>query len=154
MYTEQELTLIRQQIKKRWLLMLIPVVLMLVLIVTGIIIRSEFLADAATLLLGISLIFGYDMTIKPLRCYERLIDGLLHGRTHTLDCEFGSMDEDVSLVEGVNYWGVTVVCYDEKNRPYDRLFYYDVQKPRLNIAAGTKVHLVFHDRMLGEIVPC
>lgn len=153
MYTEQELNDLNRQIKRRWLMMLLPLLLMLALIVTALIIRSELMADLATLLLGGLMIFSYETAIKPLLCYRRLLNGLLHGRNHELDCEYSRIDDEISLVEGVNYWAVTVICDDEKT-PYERLFYLDAQKPRLQLAAGTPVHLVYHDRMLREIVPC
>ena len=153
MYTEQELNDLNRQIKRRWLMMLLPLLLMLALIVTALIIRSELMADLATLLLGGLMILSYETAIKPLLCYRRLLNGLLHGRNHELDCEYSRIDDEISLVEGVNYWAVTVICDDEKT-PYERLFYLDAQKPRLQLAAGTPVHLVYHDRMLREIVPC
>lgn len=152
MYTQQDLTAIRAQAKKRWIMLCIPSALFIVGVIVSLVVRNEIATDVFSLLLGVTLIAGYDLLIKPLNCYARMLDGLLNGITHEItDCTFTHLDEDVSLVEGVAYYGMTVTFIDEKNKPYDRLFYYDAQKPRISFPVGTPLRLVYHDRSLGLV---
>lgn len=151
MYTEQDLNDIRAQQKKRWTILLIPIAFLLAVLIAAVIVRIELLADAATLLIGILLIAGYDLAIKPLHCYEIHLRNVLHGMTHDLDCEFSTFSEDISEVDGVNYYTMTVVCHDEKDKPFDRMFYYDVEKPLPAFAPGQKLHLVYHDHELASV---
>lgn len=161
MYTEQELTEIRLQQKRRWTALLVPSALMAAAIVAILVIRgmrqmpdapAEVAVDALTILIGITLLGGYFLLIKPLRCYERHINDLLHGRTHVFENgTFSQMEEDESLVDGVAYYAMTLHCLDEKQKPYERLFYWDVQKPRPQLADGDPVRVVYHDRFVGQL---
>lgn len=153
MYTEQDLTIIRSQIKKRWLIIAIPCALLLALIIVFVIRRSELLTDVATLLLGVILIAGYDLFIKPLRCYKTHLNNVLHGITHELEAEYSNFSEDTSMVDGVVYKTLTVICYDEKNKPYDRMFYYDNELPLPVFTPGQMLKIVYHDHELASVTP-
>lgn len=161
MYTEQELTGIRQQQKRRWIALWVPVALMVAAIVVILVIRgmrqmpdkpAEIAVQVLTILIGVLLLGGWGMLIKPLHCYERHINNLLHGRTHVFEeGTFSAMEEDESLVDGVAYYALTLHCLDEKKKPYERLFYYDVQKPKPELQDGDPVRVVYHDRFVGAI---
>lgn len=151
MYTENDLTAIRAQQKKRWLTLLIPELVLIAALVYSLIVRSEILTDVLTLLAGTVLIAGYDLFIKPLHRYEIHLNNVLHGIVHDLDAEFGGISEDLSEVDGVVYRTLTVVCYDEKNKPYDRTFYYDNEKPVPTFTPGQMLHLVYHDHELASV---
>ena len=161
LYTEEELTAIRAQQKKRWLCLLIPVAVMLVGIVAVLIIRgqrslddttAQIIVDILTILIGVAFIGGWGLFIKPLRCYERHIDGLLHGRTHVCDDgTFAHLEEDESVVDGVAYYAMTLHCLDEKQKPYERLFYYDALKPRPDFREGEALRVTYHDRFVGQV---
>lgn len=154
MYQEQELTNIQSQQKKRWLLLMIPCAALLIGLIASLFVRQEAVTDALTLALGILLIFCYDLCIKPLRCYERHLNNVLHGRVHELTCAYSHMDEDISLVDGVAYRAMTFITYDEKNKPFERMFYFDVQKPVPEIPAGAKVCVTYHDHELADLRLC
>lgn len=151
MYTEQELTAVIAQKKKRLIALLIPVALLLIGTIYFIIMRNELAVDVLFILAGALLIAGLDLFVKPIHCYERHISNILHGMTHELDCEFGSFSEDVSEVDGVNYRTLTVVCYDEKNKPFDRIFYYDLQKPVPALIPAQPIRVLYHDRAVGAL---
>lgn len=153
MYTEQDLTNIRSQIKKRWLAIIVPCAVLLALIIVFLIQRNEILTDVLTILLGVTLIAGYDLFIKPLSCYKTHLNNVLHGMTHELVAEYSSFSEDISLVDGVAYKTLTVVCYDEKNKPYDRMFYYDTEKPLPDFIPGQPLKIIYHDHELASVTP-
>ena len=161
MYTEQELQAVQAQQKRRWMAVGIPSVLMLIALIVVLVIRgnggmadtpAQITVDALTILIGVTLIAGWGLFIKPLHCYQRHIENLLHGRTHV--CEDGTfchLDEDESTVDGVSYYALTLNCLDEKQKPYERLFYYDVQKPRPDFKEGDPLRIVYHDRFIGQV---
>ena len=156
MYTEQELTDIRAQIKKRWIVLVIPMVALLVGIIVTLVIRSgrtlddvtaQVIVDVCSLLIAGLLIGGHGLAIKPLSCYARHLDGMLHGMTHTIeDGTFSHLDTDESLVEGVRYRGMTVQRFNEKGKPYQQLFYFDAEKPIPTFTEGQRLRVTYHDR--------
>ena len=152
MYTEQDLFSIRKQLKTRWSILGVVALLFLAGIVYSLIIRVEALTAGLTIALGAILIFTFDLALKPLHCYARLLDSLLHGRTRQLDCTYQSIDADVSLVDGVKYYGMSVLQQDEDGGdPFERLLYWDAQKPLPQLQTGEKLHIVYHDRMIASM---
>ena len=150
MYTEEDLNLIRAQQKRRWLALGVIAAAVLAAIVYSLVIRLEALTTALTILLGVVLIFGYEMTIRPLHCYAVHLDNALHGRTRQLDGVFHALSEDISLVDGVRYRAITV-SEEEGDEPCDRLFYFDVEKPFPQLTDGDRVHVVYHDHEVAAL---
>lgn len=108
LYNEQELQALKAQLKKRWTCILVPVGLLLAGIIAVLVIRgnagmadgqAQIIVDVMTILVGILLIGGGGLFIKPLRCYQRHLEHMLHDRTHVYDeGTFCHLDEDVSMV--------------------------------------------------------
>lgn len=151
MYTEQELLSIHTQQNKRWGILGGVCLLVLAGVVYSLIIRSEALTAGLTLLMGALLIFFYDLTIKPLHCYAVLLNNLLHGRTRELDCTFLSADADVSVVDGVKYYALSLEQKDDDGDPFERMLYWDAQKPLPQLEGGERLHIVYHDRMVADL---
>lgn len=153
MYTEQDLLSVHAQRKRRWLALGIPLAVLLAVIVVSLIFRVEWLTIAATLVGGVLLISGYDLLIKPLSDYAKHVDNMLHGRRREIDLAFANYSEDISLVDGVRYHAMTATDYDEKGKPYERLFYFDAEKEFPGFTAGEMLHIVFHDKEIAELTP-
>lgn len=151
MYTEQELLSNHAQQKKRWIILGGVCSVILAGVVYSLTIRSEALTTGLTLLMGALLIFFYDLTIKPLHCYSIFLTHVLHGRTRELDCTFISADVDVSVVDGVKYYALTLEQQDDKGEPFERMLYWDVQKPLPQLEGGERLHIVYHDRMVANL---
>lgn len=152
MYTEQDLLSIRKQLKTRWSILGVIALVFIAGIVYSLIIRVEALTTGLTIALGVILILAFDLTLKPLHCYASLLDDLLHGLTRQLDCAYQSIDADISLVDGVKYYGMTVLQNDEDGgEAFERLLYWDAQKPIPQLQQGDKLHIVYHDRMIASL---
>lgn len=151
MYTQQDLDELLAQRKRRWLMLAIPEIAMLAGVVVSLVVRIEWLTTLLTCLMGALLIFCYDLLLKPLRCYEKHLRGVLEGRTRTLEGTFKRMETEDSLVEGVNYRGMIVSAGDPKDEEDDRLFYYDLQKPLPQLTEGERVRVVYHDREIASL---
>ncbi len=98
------------------------------------------------------LIFCYDLFLKPLRCYQRHLDNVISGRRRAVDLPFLAISDDISLVDGVPYRAMTCTDLDAKGRPYDRLFYFDAEKPFPAIAPGETVRVVHHELDVSDVV--
>ena len=151
MYTQQDLDELLAQKKRRWLMLAIPEIAMLAGVVVSLVVRIEWLTTLLTCLMGALLIFCYDLLLKPLRCYEKHLRGVLEGRTRTLEGTFKRMETEDSLVEGVNYRGMIVSAGDPQDEEDDRLFYYDLQKPLPQLTEGERVRVVYHDREIASL---
>ncbi len=152
-YTEQDHAAVTRQMKTRWLLLCIPLAVLLALVVYSFIIRVEVVTTACTILIGAVLIAGYDFLIKPLRCYQKHVHNALHGRRRECELPFIALSEDVNVVEGVACRALTCSDIDGKNRPYERLFYFDAQKTFPDVQPGTLLHIVNHDLQVVDVYP-
>lgn len=151
MYTEQELYAIEQQKKKRWLLLGLFCLVLLAGIVYSLTIRQEAMTSGLTCLMGVVLIFFYELTIKPLNCYATFLNNALHGRKRELDCVYQGMEEDISVVEGVRYYSMSLLQKDDDGDLFERMLYWDAQKPRPEVNPGDRLHIVYHDRMVADL---
>ncbi len=151
MYQEAELTALRREIRRRWLLVLLPVAILAAGLVAAVIRRNEVAADVLTILAGAGLIFCWGFFLSPLRSYEKHLNQMLHGRLHQAEGDWTGMEEDVSMVGGVAFHAVTLTCLDEKGKPYDRLFYYDAEKERPGILRGQRVRITYSDRQIAAV---
>ena len=134
LFSAQDQAAIRAQLKKRLILVLIPVLALLTIVSLAV------------------LIFCYDLFLKPLRCYQRHLDNVISGRRRAVDLPFLAISDDISLVDGVPYRAMTCTDLDAKGRPYDRLFYFDAEKPFPAIAAGETVRVVHHELDVSDVV--
>ena len=152
MYTQQDLDTLSRQQKKRWIILGAVCALILASIIYSFSIRVEPLTAALTLLLGALLIFFYDLTLKPLRCYSAFLRNALYGRTRELDCTYLGMDEDLSLVDGVQYYALSLEQRDEDSGElFERMLYWDALKPKPRLEKGDKLHITYHDRMVVNL---
>ena len=152
MYTEKDLSAINSQQAKRWLIVGTICLVLVAGIVYSLIIRLEALTAALTIALGVVLIFGYDMFIKPLHRYAVFLNNALYGRRHTVECVFQGMDADLSLVDGVRYYSMTVLQQEEgEPEPFERFFYWDAQRPQPQAQPGDKLRVTYHDRMVTDL---
>lgn len=150
-YTEADYSAIHKQMNRRWLMLLIPIVVLLAVLVYSLMIREEWLTSGATILIGVILIAGYDFAIKPLRCYARHLDNTLHGRTRECKLPFISLSENVDVVDGVRFRQLLCADEDAKGRPYERLFYFDAEKEFPAAKQGDMMHIVHHDLTVANI---
>ncbi len=151
MYTQQDLDQVIAQEKKRWLLLAVPEVLLLAGLVVSLVVRIEWLTTLLSCVIGFSFIFCYGMAIKPLRCYEKHLKNVLHGRTRVMEGTFKRMESDVSLVDGVNYRSMIVSAGNPADEEDDRLYYYDLEKPLPTFPEGTKLRVTYHDREVAAL---
>lgn len=150
-YSEADYTAIQAQKRKRWLIVCIPCAVLAAVLVISLFIRLQWLTIACTLIIGVLLIAGYDLFIKPLRCYATHLKNCLYGRTHECDLPFLRLSENIDLVEGVRFHQLLASDTDAKGRPYERLFYFDAEKTFPDIQEGDIIHIVHHDLAVADV---
>lgn len=150
-YTEQDHSVITNQLKKRWLIAAIPCALLLAVLIYSLVVRQEWLTTTCTILIGVILIAGYDLFIKPIACYRRHLDNVLYGRARESTLPFLAITEDVNVVDGVAYRSVTCQDVDGKGRLYERLFYFDAAKAFPDFQSGDMLRIVHHDLVIADI---
>ena len=151
MYTESDLQLVLAQRKRRWTILMIPIAALAAVLICSLILRVEWLTTATTIVGGVLLIAGHDLCIKPLTDYAAHVDNMLHGRRREIELPFASISQDISLVDGVRYYAMTASDFDEKGKPYERLFYFDAEKPFPGFEKGDMLHIVFHDKEIASV---
>lgn len=151
MYTENEFQSICSQQRKRWYVLGAVCLVILCGIIYAFTIRNEALTAGLTLLMGALMIFFYDLTIKPLHCYACFVNNVLHGRRRELDCTFRSADADISVVDGVKYYALSLEQTDDDSDPFERMLYWDAQKPLPQLTGGETLHILYHDRMVADL---
>ena len=113
---------------------------------------AQIIIDVLSILFAVILIGGWGLLLKPLHCYEKFLDGLLHGITHVIeDGHFAHLDQEVSQIDGVDCYSLTVTRLDEKQKPYEQLFYFDAQKPLPQLTEGQQLRITYHDRAVGQL---
>lgn len=150
-YAENDRIAIRKQIDKRWLILSVPCAVLLAVLIYSLVVRIEWLTSATTILIGVILIAGYDLAIKPLRCYEKHLNNCLHGRTRECDLPFIKLSENVDVVDGVHFRQLLCADEDAKGRPYERLFYFDAEKEFPAAKEGDLLHIVHHDLAVADV---
>lgn len=152
-YSEADYTAIVAQQRKHWLILSIPCVLLAAVLVISLVVRIEWLTSLSTILIGILLIAGYDLFIKPLNCYARHLRHCLHGRTRECELPFIRLSENIDVVDGVRCRQLLCSDLDAKGRPYERLFYFDAEKAFPEVNEGDMLHIVHHDLTVANIYP-
>lgn len=157
MYTQQDLNAINQQLKKRLLLLMIPIVLLLAPFLSGIILhlnrqtQFQWLTYVSGVLLGIVLLFCDGLFISPLRAYRRHLKNMLFGRTREMTCYFKSIDETVCIRDNVAYYPMIASENDLGDEEDDRLFYLDTLIPLPELSVGDKINITSHDKSIANI---
>lgn len=146
MYTEQDLNAIVSQQKKRWLILSVPCVVLLAGMIASLVVRIEWLSALLTILMGVILIAGYDLLIRPLHRYYVFLRDALNGIVRETDCNFLSISRTEEPVEGVMCRTLMVTQMDDAGMPFERLFYFDALKEFPEVEVGQPLHIRFHDR--------
>ena len=151
LYSERDYDAINRQITRRKRVMFLPCAVLLALLIFSLAVRVQWLTITCTIAMGVILIAGQDLFIKPLLCYRAHLDNVLYGRAHEVTLPFAALSEDISLVDGVYCRALTCTDMDAKNRPYERLFYLDTLKELPPVAPGEKLLIVHHDLTIVDV---
>ncbi len=150
MYTEQDLTDITLQAKKRRLALYIPCCIALAaILVLFILFRiPEWITSASTILVLGILVFCQELLIRPLKAYRNHIDHALHGRTRSMTAAFKSADHEKVTRDQVVFYPVMFSVGSLEEEEDDRLFYYDANLSLPDWHTGQMYELNFYDKFI------
>lgn len=158
MYTQADWQEICAMIRKRWLLAVIPAGLVLAAAVAVFIhgqrIRSDSLWKLTVLLTilgGGAFLLLFGVSVRPALIYRKHVGYMLHGRMRETTGIFKSFASSVSERDGLACYAMFLNVGDKDDPEDDRLFYYDVYKPKPDIPLGTKVTVLSNDKMVSHI---
>ena len=103
----------------------------------------QWLTMVSIMLAGILAIFVIDLFILPLVRYRRLIRGAISGRSHTRTAEFVSMDQEISMVDGVACRAMYFLGDPDKHGSREQLFYWDNQLPLPDLVPGREYEIKY-----------
>ena len=157
MYTLEDLQDIQKLLKKRWKMTAIPAVLVLTaaaaVFVHGQLSRSDHLwklTALLTILGGGWFLFFFGLYIRPARSYRTHVHYMLEGRKRITTGVFKSFSEEISSRDGVECHAMMLNVGNTDDPEDDRLFYYDIHKPRPSCALGTTVTVQSNDKMVAS----
>ena len=150
LYTEEDYQTIVSQLKRRRLCLYIPFVLVCAGIIALAVVRvDEKIVMALTILAVGAFIFCGSLLVRPVACYKKHLDNVMHGRTHIVCGAFKSMDEDPTNRDGVTYRAVIVNVGRMSEEKDDRLLYYDALLPIPPWKEGDMLKITAHDKAIG-----
>lgn len=159
MYSEKDWQEINAQLKKRWLIALLPSGIVLtaaiVIFVYGQLNRSEhlwMLTSFLTLVGGGYLLFFYGVSVRPALIYRKNLRYLLNGRKRVTTGIFKEFSEDVTDHDGMECYAMLLNVGVKNDPEDDRLFYYDAYKPLPEMAIGTRVTVESNDKLVASMV--
>lgn len=148
LYTEEDLSAIRVQLKKRYTVLAVISGIFLIGTIVAFIFRQEILTIVSAILTGITVIFITEFFCRPLRRYARHMDWALHGRSHEADYVFSRVTDDASLVDGISCRDLFFLGDADKHGQRDRLFYWDTQKEIPSFSEGQEIRLKYYDKFV------
>ncbi len=153
MYQTSDLEENRQQLKRRLLALLLPMVLLIAGIVVSLLpdIRLQWLTILLTILGGAAVIFCYGIFIHPVLSYGRHLKNVLEGRRRETTGRLSEFSSQSCFREGVEYYPMVINTGDKGDEADDRLFYYDVHKGMPPYKPGDMITVVSHDKAVADI---
>ena len=151
MYQEHELKDIRAQLQKRWILLIIPCVILLAAQIRFVIQRNQLATIVSGIILLSVFLFVFELLILPLIRYTRFLDEILHGPAHDVEGTYATLDHEESVIDGIPFRSMHFTCLDDQQEPYDRLFYLDSAKPIPGLHEGDKTIITYHDRFIVRL---
>ncbi len=158
MYTQDDFTQVKSILKKRWWITAAPAAVILLaaiaVFVAGRIARSGqmwMVTAALTVLGGVYFLFFYGVYVRPALLYKNHVNYMLNGRKRETTGIFKAFSDDVSDKDGIDCYAMLVNVGERDDAEDDRLFYFDVQKPKPQIPLGTRVTVESNDKMVADL---
>ena len=146
LYSENNLLQISAQLKKRYLLLGVFLLIPLALFVWSMVIRLEWLTMVSVFIFFAAAVFVIDLFCLPLHRYKKLIIAALTGRTHTETLEYKETESETSVVDGVACLGLIFLGQPDKHGTREQRFYWDREIPLPPFRAGEQVTLKYTGR--------
>ena len=150
MYTEKDYQTIKNQSKKRLIVLLAPSLLLFVAVIISLLYRVQWLTMLLTILVGTYCIFFCGLFLAPVKAYEKHISNALYAKKRTTNGVFKAWDGVKVYREGVEYCPFMISVGEVSNPEDDRLFYFDANLPKPTWEKGTALTVQSHDKFVAS----
>ena len=148
LYSREKLEAVTGQLKRRGIVLAVISGVLLAAVIWSFVIRAEWLSMVAVILIGIVLIFGWDVLCKPLYLYAKMVRNALEGRSHEAELVFSHVEPETSLVDGVACHSLVFEGEAEKHGIKEQMYYWDKEIPLPDFREGESVKI----RYSGKII--
>ena len=148
LYSPEILSGIGRQLKKRWIILAIVVVPLLIVFIFSMIQRIKWLSMASVVLAGAFAIFWIELFCVPKIRYRSLVRTALSGRHHVQTMEFSRVDPDPCLVDGVSCYSLIFLGEPDRHGSRERLFYLDRSLPLPELVPGRNYDVRYSGRTI------
>ncbi|MGI6215614.1 MAG: hypothetical protein ACOYIT_07045 [Christensenellales bacterium] len=146
MYTQENLSDIESQLKRRLMACALPAAALLALFIYSLVIRVEWLSYFLSMLLCFYIIFAWGIFISPVRSYKKFIYNMLYLKNRNTQGHFKGFIDVPTKREGVLFTPFFINIGNMENEEDDRLFYYDSNLPLPDWQPGDKLSITSHDK--------
>ncbi len=158
MYSQDDYNAICRLQRKRWLIALIPAVI-LFLGACGVFVAYRLAHDIGgwiwsgllTILGGGVLWFLYNAYIRPVKAYRVHVGYMLSGPFREAEGVVTALDDAPCDKDGVTCRRLTINVGDRQAPDDDRLYYWDVLLGAFPCAVGERVHIKSNDKMISDL---
>ncbi len=148
LYSPEILSGIGRQLKKRWIILAVVVVPLLIIFIFSMIQRIKWLSMASVVLAGVFAIFWIELFCVPKIRYRALVRTALSGRHHVQTMEFSRVDPDPCLVDGVSCYSLIFLGEPDRHGSRERLFYLDRSLPLPELVPGRNYDVRYSGRTI------
>ena len=157
MYTQNDLDEARRLARKRWLIALLPTLVLFGGAVAVFVVyrlahdKSGWIWSALlTILAGGVLWFLYNAYIRPVADYRKHLGYMLSGPFREAEGTVRELDDTPAHKDGVTCRRVTLNVGDKNSPDDDRLFYWDALLGDFPFAVGDRVRFTSNDKMISD----
>ena len=151
MYDQKDFAENGQQLKHELLVLGCISAPFIIGIIVSFIFRIQLLTVVLSAIYGALFIFLYNMRIAPVTAYRRYLKNLTNGLKRETEGVLVSFDSDETFKEGVRF-NTMIINVDMKMDPEgERLFYYDLCKPRPVLKEGDLLYIKSHGNYVLEL---
>lgn len=146
MYTQQDYVDINAQFRRRWLWLVLGMLLPLAALIWSLTVRNQPLTVLITIVMLSAFIFVYGVSISPVGAYRRYLNDLLHGRNRELEGVFKGFDRQYAVRDRIRYLPFMINVGDPEEPNDDRLLYWDINLPTPDWQPGERLWIKSFDK--------
>lgn len=153
MYDQKDFIENAQQLRRELIMLLIMSLPFIIGIIISLIFRIQLVTVVLSIIYGALFIFLYNMRLAPVTAYRRYLRNIKTGLKRETEGALVSLDSDETYKEGVRFYTMLINVDTKMDPEGERLFYYDVCKPRPDIKEGDLIYIKSHGNYVIELRP-
>lgn len=146
MYTQDDLKTVQEQYRKRWLWLVLGLLLPTAGLVWSLVVRLQPLTIGLSILTGCIFVFVHGVAISPVGAYRKHLSELLQGRNREMEGTFKGFDSRYAVRDRVRFLPLMLNVGDPQEPNDDRLLYWDLNLPLPDWHEGEQLYIASFDK--------